>query len=109
MTNKFQVGDRVTLSGVILSICDDGSASVRLDGGGIATRITHGELGEAAFARGHVVSDTAFRDQAAIAALQGILSGPWCGHYSGLSQITLAALGFANALDAERNRQNGGE
>ena len=100
---KFKVGDRVTLSGTIASVpeCAEGYELYEVDTGGMHTEILEVKL---------LTSDTTFRDQAAIVALQGLLAGHGQQditefHIAGISSV---AFDFAEALDAERKKRDGG-
>ena len=96
---KFKVGDRVTLSGTIASVpeCAEGYELYEVDTGGMHTEILDVKL---------LTSDTTFRDQAAIVALQGIIvAGP---HDCTIPELAYEAFNYAEALDAERKKRDGG-
>ena len=95
---KFKVGDRVTLSGTIASVpeCAEGYELYEVDTGGMHTEILDVKL---------LTSDTTFRDQAAVVALQGIIvAGP---HDCTIPELAYEAFNYAEALDAERKKRDG--
>lgn len=96
--SKFKVGDRVTLSGTIASVpeCAEGYELYEVDTGGMHTEILDVKL---------LTSDTTFRDQAAIAALHGLIADS--GDELALPQnIAKFAFDLAEALDVERKKRD---
>ena len=99
---KFKVGDRVTLRGVVQSVDEEGIYSdkyrVYIDGDDGSRRFSEELLTRV---------DTTFRDQAAIAALQGWIGREGQIQLQHMSEDMKVLFGYAEALDAERKRRNG--
>ena len=97
---KFKVGDRVTIACTITGV-DERSGQVEVE-------LEH-EAGTYWFEQQTITpcKDTVFRDQATIAALQGLLAGNGSAYeYSTSAEMAFA---IADALDAERKKRDGGE
>ena len=102
MTYKFKVGDRVTLSGVVVGVGVDGSKDsghwpyeVQIDGEDIVDRFSERSL-----------RNTTFRDQAAIAALQGMLINTDVSPGGDARAMAKSSFELAEALDAERKKRD---
>ncbi len=101
MTNKFKVGDRVMLGGVVSRSTERG---VFVD---VVSRINSyfpNEDVDISICE----QSTTFRDQAAIAALQGFCAADINIPDAQLGDVARIAFDFADALDAERRKRNGG-
>ena len=100
---KFKVGDRVTFTVAVNKVDGDTVQIITNDGRSFWLPDDDVELSSRA--------DTTFRDQAAIAALQGLVvrhgrDDLTDGNILGFSRV---AFDFAEALDAERKTRDGGE
>lgn len=95
---KFKVGDMVTLSGVVTRIDEEDEVLPYF------VDFDRGKSCHVGFwlSSEHLSPDTAFRDQAAIAALQGFVT-------SGFQVNVAEIFNYAEALDAERKKRDGGE
>ena len=99
MTNKFKVGDMVTLSGVVTRIDEEDEVLPYF------VDFDRGKSCHVGFwlSSEHLSPDTAFRDQAAIGIMGMVYSS-----YEGEDHKRLAKYAFdaAEALDAERKKRN---
>ena len=96
---KFKVGDRVTLSGTVTEIdtSDWAPYGIRFDGDSRVVWFSDAAIPENTQPSG----GTLFRDQAAIAALHGLVT-------SGFQVNVAEIFNYAEALDAERKKRDGG-
>ena len=102
---KFKVGDRVTLNAKIIET-DKKNGLVKIELGDGVEYYYPIWIPEADITR----NDTTFRDQAAIAALQSILSDSGYDVFDiSNDSVAKTAMDYAEALDAERKKRDGGE
>lgn len=113
---KFKVGDKVTLYGEVVEVSNtdvrhgisvllDGRDD-REDGDEYPVYVNEGEI--AYVKEGHV-TDTTFRDKAAIAALQAMLINTNVSPGGDARAMAKSSFELAEALDAERTKRDGGE
>ena len=103
---KFKVGDRVTLSGTVTEIdtSDWAPYGIRFDGGSRVVWFSDAATPENTQPSG----GTLFRDQAAIAALQGMLINTDVSPGGDARAMAKSSFDLAEALDAERKKRDGG-
>lgn len=99
---KFKVGDRVTIACTITGV-DERSGQVEVE-------LEH-EAGTYWFETQTIIprNDTTFRDQAAIAALQGMLINTDVSPGGDARAMAKSSFELAEALDAERKKRDGSE
>ena len=102
---KFKVGDMVTLSGVVTRIDEEDEVLPYF------VDFDRGKSCHVGFwlSSEHLSPDTAFRDQAAIAVLQGMLINTAVSPGGDARAMAKSSFELAEALDAERKKRDGGK